>query len=68
MSKDEKKSPNKNNENLEKRSSLDKFEEQKMVDDIPMEDLKIEMKDEKKKFKSKNSSESERKHKTNNEE
>ncbi len=42
---------------------LDKHEEQKFVDDIPMEDLKIEAQDEKKKTKSKDDSQSERKYK-----
>lgn len=46
-----------------KKKKLDKHEEQKFVDDIPMEDLKIEAQDEKKKTKSKDDSQSERKYK-----
>ncbi|GEN85871.1 hypothetical protein [Oceanobacillus sojae] len=49
--------------NEERRTKLDKHEEQKFVDDIPMEDLKIEAQDEKKKTKSKDDSQSDRKYK-----
>jgi len=49
---------------VERRNKLDEFENQKFADDIPLEDLKIEAKDEKKKLKSKDSSQSERKHKS----
>lgn len=48
----------------EKRTSLDKFKEQKFVDDIPMEDLKLEKQEEKEGKKSKSDSQSERKYKT----
>ncbi|BAC13245.1 hypothetical protein ACFQ4N_09820 [Oceanobacillus iheyensis] len=47
---------------VENRTKLDEFENQKFADDVPMEDLKIELKDEKKKTKSKNDSQSQRKH------
>jgi len=47
--------------NEEDRTKLDRLENQKFVDDIPMEDLKIETKDEKKKTKTKDNSQSERK-------
>jgi len=50
------------NRNEERRTKLDEHEEQKFVDDIPMEDLKIEAQDEKKKSKSKDDSQSERKY------
>ncbi|WP_067726477.1 hypothetical protein [Oceanobacillus damuensis] len=65
MSNQDKQSPNKENTkwNEEDRTNLDKFENQKFADDIPMEDLKIEMKDEKKKTKTKDDSQSERKFK-----
>lgn len=52
--------------NREKRKNMDESSEQKFVDDIPLEDLKIDLKDEKKKKKTKNDSESERKYKKNN--
>ncbi|UJL46862.1 hypothetical protein KFZ58_02610 [Virgibacillus sp. NKC19-16] len=61
------KSPNKDQKHnkakneIEERTSLDEFEEQIHADDVPLEDLKIEQKDEKKKFKSKDASQSERK-------
>ena len=48
--------------NEERRTKLDEQEEQKFVDDIPMEDLKIESQDEKKKTKTKDDSQSERKY------
>lgn len=50
-------------QNKEKRKDMNDSKEQKFVDDIPLEDLKIDMEDEKKKKKTKDSSESERKHK-----
>lgn len=50
--------------NSEKRDPLDKFKDQQFVDDIPLEDLKIENEQEIKKEKSQNASQSERKHKT----
>ncbi|WP_017796424.1 hypothetical protein [Oceanobacillus kimchii] len=43
----------KSKRNIENRTALDEFENQKFADDVPMEDLKIELKDEKKKTKSK---------------
>ncbi|WP_200411606.1 hypothetical protein [Virgibacillus salexigens] len=43
----------------EDRTKLDEFEDQKHVDAIPLEDLRKEMKEEKQKRKSKNSSQSE---------
>ncbi|WP_339230023.1 hypothetical protein NSQ77_07570 [Oceanobacillus sp. FSL K6-2867] len=52
--------------NEERRTKLDEQEEQKFVDDIPMEDLKIETHDEKKKTKTKDDSQSERKYKRKN--
>ncbi len=48
--------------NEERRTKLDEQKEQKFVDDIPMEDLKIESQDEKKKTKTKDDSQSERKY------
>ncbi|MBY7142188.1 hypothetical protein KFZ56_03590 [Virgibacillus sp. NKC19-3] len=68
MREHDKKSPNKKEnkaENeIEERTALDEFEDQMHVDDVPLEDLKIEQKDEKKKFKSKDASQSERKMKS----
>jgi len=63
------KSPAKDKKNrqesgVEKRNKLDGFENQKFADDIPLEDLKIEAKDEKENLKSKDASQSERKHKS----
>ena len=55
---------NRQERGVEKRNKLDEFENQKFADDIPLEDLKIEAKDEKKKVKSKDASQSERKHKS----
>ncbi|WP_058949291.1 hypothetical protein [Oceanobacillus picturae] len=49
------------NRKSEKRTELDSFEDQKFVDDIPMDDLNAEMDEEKKKKKSKNTSQSEKK-------
>ncbi|ASN06451.1 hypothetical protein [Virgibacillus necropolis] len=65
MRTNDKKSSDKDNngEHVEKRTKLDEFKDQQMVDDIPLEDLKIEQKDEKKKSKSKDESQSERKYK-----
>ncbi len=48
----------------EEKNTLDTFKDQKFVDDIPMEDLKIETEQETKKEQSQNTSQSERKHKT----
>ena len=48
----------------EERNSLDQFKDQQFVDDIPLEDLKIETEQETKKEKSQSTSQSERKHKT----
>lgn len=48
-------------QHVERRTKLDEHEEQKFVDDVPLEDLKIEAEDEKDKSKSKNDSQSERK-------
>ncbi|GGP09156.1 hypothetical protein [Oceanobacillus neutriphilus] len=53
------------NRNEERRTELDEHGVQKFVDDIPMEDLKIEAQDEKKKTKSKDDSQSERKYRQN---
>ncbi|GIO21486.1 hypothetical protein [Oceanobacillus sp. J11TS1] len=50
------------NGHIERRTKLDEQKEQKFVDDIPMEDLKIEARDEKKKTKTKDASQSERKY------
>lgn len=47
----------------EKRTTLDEFEEQMHVDDIPLEDLKLEQEEEKDGKKTKNDSQSERKYK-----
>ncbi|MEC5424551.1 hypothetical protein QGM71_13705 [Virgibacillus sp. C22-A2] len=65
MSTNNKNPENKNRSqwNEEKRTPLDEMENQKFADDIPMEDLKIEKKEEKKKHKSKDASQSERKYK-----
>ena len=49
--------------NEEDRTKLDEFPEQQFVDDIPLEDLKIEQEDEKNKHKTKDDSQSERKYK-----
>lgn len=67
MSNQDKQSPKNENTkwNEEDRTALDKFENQKFADDIPMEDLKIELKDEKKKRKTKDDSQSEQKYKNN---
>lgn len=47
--------------NEEGRTELDEFKDQQHVDDIPLEDLKIEQDDERKKHKTKDDSQSERK-------
>ncbi|WP_026675330.1 hypothetical protein [Alkalihalobacterium bogoriense] len=47
----------------EKESLFDKFESQQTVDPIPMEDLKIEKREEKEKHKTKSDSSSEQKYK-----
>ncbi|WP_080873914.1 hypothetical protein [Oceanobacillus timonensis] len=67
MSDKDKRSSNnrKPNRTEERRTELDEHEEQKFVDEVPLEDLKIEADDEKRKTKSKNDSQSERKHKRN---
>ncbi|MCF3944812.1 hypothetical protein [Oceanobacillus alkalisoli] len=49
--------------NEERRTELDEFKQQQHVDDIPLEDLKIEQEDEKDKHKTKDDSQSERKYK-----
>ncbi|MCP3762239.1 hypothetical protein NLX67_07535 [Domibacillus sp. A3M-37] len=46
----------------DKESLYDKFEEEQNVDAIPLEDLKIEQRDEKDKHKTKDSSSSEKKY------
>jgi hypothetical protein len=51
--------------NEKKRNTAEKLEGQEFVDQIPLEDLKIEMEDERKKFKTKDDSQSERKYKRN---
>lgn len=47
----------------EEETELDIFEDQKFVDDIPLEDLKIEQEQEKDKHKTQDTSQSERKFK-----
>lgn len=47
----------------EKRTPLDKFADQKFVDDIPLQDLKIETEQEKEKHKTQDDSQSEQKYK-----
>jgi hypothetical protein len=47
--------------NDERRTELDEFKDQQHVDDIPLEDLKIEQEDEKEKHKTKDDSQSEKK-------
>ena len=49
--------------NEEDRTKLDDFREQQFVDDIPLEDLKIEQEAEKDKHKTQDDSQSERKYK-----
>ncbi|WP_400243688.1 hypothetical protein AB3U99_20995 [Niallia sp. JL1B1071] len=48
----------------ENESLFDKFESEQMVDPIPMEDLKEELREEKAKHDTKNTSSSEKKYKT----
>lgn len=61
-SRDEKKLSGKTNKKHdareEERTPLDAFEDQKFVDDIPLEDLKIEAEQEKKKHKTQDDSQS----------
>ena len=49
------------NSNEEERTPLDEFEDRKFVDDIPLEELKIETEQEKKKKKTQNDSQSDKK-------
>ncbi|WP_338471523.1 hypothetical protein R4Z10_01770 [Niallia sp. XMNu-256] len=57
---------NNNKSPIEKKEkATDKIEGQEFVDEIPLEDLKIEMEDEKNKSKTKDDSQSERKYKGN---
>lgn len=63
----ERKSRNKDMDNpeqysTEKESLFDKFESEQNVDPIPMEDLKLEKREEKQKHKSKRNSSSEKKY------
>ncbi len=58
MSSKDKKSPIEN-----KRDTAEELEGMEFVDQIPLEDLKIEMEDERNKFKTKDDSQSERKYK-----
>ena len=60
MSSKDKESPIKN-----KRNAAEELEGMEFVDQPPLEDLKIEMDDERKKFKTKDDSQSERKYKRN---
>lgn len=46
-----------------KQNAAEKMEGQEFVDQIPLEDLKIEIQDEREKFKTKDDSQSERKYK-----
>jgi hypothetical protein len=48
-----------------KQNAAEKLEGQAFVDEIPLEDLKIEMEDEKERFKTKDDSQSERKYNRN---
>jgi hypothetical protein len=48
-----------------KQNTAEKLEGQEFVDEIPLEDLKIEMEDERGKFKTKDDSQSERKYNRN---
>lgn len=47
----------------EERSPLDKYKDQQFADDIPLEDLKIEVEQEKEKHKTQSTSQSEEKYK-----
>ena len=60
MSSKDKKSPEE-----KKRIAAEKLEGMEFVNQIPLEDLKIEMDDERNKFKTKDDSQSERKYKRN---
>ena len=60
MSSKDKKSPIEN-----KRNAAEELEGMEFVDQIPLEDLKIEMEDERNKFKTKDDSQSKRKYKRN---
>lgn len=51
-----------NYDHIERRTELDRFREQQHVDDIPLEDLKIEQEQEKNQRKTQDSSQSERKY------
>jgi hypothetical protein len=53
----------KDNKKEKKQNTAEKLEGQEFVDEIPLEDLKIEMEDEREKFKTKDDSQSERKYK-----
>jgi hypothetical protein len=46
-----------------KQNTAEKLEGQEFVDEIPLEDLKIEMEDEREKYRTKDDSQSERKYK-----
>jgi hypothetical protein len=46
-----------------KQNTAEKLEGQEFVDEIPLEDLKIEMEDEREKYKTKDDSQSEQKYK-----
>ena len=60
MSSKDLKSPNE-----KKRNTAEELEGMEFVDQIPLEDLKIEMEDERNKFKTKDDSQSKRKYKRN---
>jgi hypothetical protein len=60
MSSKDNKSPN-----VKKQNAAEKLEGQEFVDEIPLEDLKIEMEDEREKCKTKDDSQSERKYNRN---
>lgn len=51
-----------NDDRAEERTPLDKYKDQKFVDDIPLKDLKIETEQEKNKHKTQNNSQSENKY------
>ncbi|MGM8211346.1 hypothetical protein ACLIBH_00995 [Virgibacillus sp. W0430] len=56
------KTNNQEEQHEEDRNTLDGFKEQQLVDDIPLEDLKIEKQQEDKKKKSQDTSQSEKKY------
>ncbi len=60
---DKKKLDNPEQYPTEQKSLFDRFESQQTVDPIPMEDLKLERREEKEKHKTKNNSSSEQKYK-----